>query len=147
MTITFGAIVIKSNKILLVRERSLKSAQLEKWNLVSGTFEESSDRTLSDAVQREVMEECGVTVSVEGLVAGYLSVTPVDKTLYLVFGCKAESEGVTISDDNVLDARYFDLERFWNISNDEIVHEDMKLVTKNFLEGTVVAPIQTVTYT
>jgi len=148
MNVTFGCVVLSKEKdrILLVREKSEKHKQLEKWNLVSGKADDPDEFIFDKAILREIQEETGIDVEVKGLIGVYESITPVDRAVYFVFGCYAKTVEVTISDKAVLDAKFFSFDEFWGISTDEIVHEDMKLVTKNFIDGKYIDVIRSVKY-
>ena len=146
MEVTFGCVVLKDDRILLVREKSEKHEQLEKWNIVSGKAEGRGEFIFGPAVKREIREETGIDVEVKGVVGIYESITPEDRTVYIVFGCEAKNENVAIGDKDVIDARFFDLKEFWEMTEDEIVHEDMKLVTRNFMDGKVIDLVKSVKY-
>jgi len=87
MNLTFGCIIIKKNQILLVKEENKKHPQLTKWNLLSGTIEGSSSLSIDHYIHKEVLEESGLKVKIKGIVTLYESITPMDRSLYIVFGC------------------------------------------------------------
>ncbi len=146
MNLTFGCIILKSNQILLVKEENKKHPQLTRWNLLSGTIEGGSATFLEDYVHKEVYEESGLEVEIKGVVALYESITPIDRSLYIVFGCKYKKGKIKVSDPDVSDCRFFDLDKFWKMGLDQIVHKDMKRVTKDFLSIKYVDPVRTVEY-
>lgn len=146
MNLTFGCIIIKKNQILLVKEENKKHPQLTKWNLLSGTVEDGSTLSLEDYIHKEIYEESGLEVKIKGVVALYESITPIDKSLYIVFGCEFKRGKIKVSEPDVLDCRFFDLDKFWKMELDQIVHKDMKRVTKDFLSSKYVDPVRTVEY-
>jgi len=62
--VAVGAIVVKAGKVLLVRRRREPSRGL--WSLPGGAVRRGEE--LREAVAREVREECGIDVRVEGVV-------------------------------------------------------------------------------
>ncbi|MCI0484343.1 MAG: NUDIX hydrolase [candidate division NC10 bacterium] len=62
--VAVGAIVVKADKVLLVRRRREPSRGL--WSLPGGAVRRGEG--LREAVAREVREECGIDVNVEGVV-------------------------------------------------------------------------------
>jgi len=62
--VAVGAIVVKAGKVLLVRRRTEPSRGL--WSLPGGAVKRGEE--LREAVAREVREECGIDVRVEGVV-------------------------------------------------------------------------------
>ncbi len=145
MKVNFGCIVLKDNRILLVREKSEKHKQLEKWNLISGKVEK--DEFIFDgAIMREIQEETGVRVKVKGVVAVYESVVMDERSLYFVVGCDALKEKIRITDSDIIDVKWFDLEDFWEMTDEELVHEDMKLVTKKYMDDKYINLVKHVRY-
>lgn len=76
----------------------------------------------------------------------YESITPKDKSLYFVVGCEALSDEVRTTDPEVIQVKWFDLTKFFELDNNVIVHKDMKLCTKNFLKKKYINLIKTVKY-
>jgi ADP-ribose pyrophosphatase YjhB (NUDIX family) len=62
--VAVGAVVVKAGKVLLVRRRREPSRGL--WSLPGGAVRRGEG--LREAVVREVREECGIDVKVEGVV-------------------------------------------------------------------------------
>lgn len=145
MKITFGCIIIYKKKILLVREKSEKSKQLEKWNFLSSTTK-LEEAVFKEAVKRAIKEESGVKVVIKGIIGVYESVTPKDTSLYFVVGCKASSDKITTTDPEVIEIKWFDLDEFFKLKEKEIVHKDMWLCARNFLKGKYINLIKTVKY-
>ncbi|MEA3357593.1 MAG: NUDIX domain-containing protein [Patescibacteria group bacterium] len=145
MNLAFGCVVILDQKILLVREESEKHKQLENWNIVSGKVD-SKEFIFDIAIKREIKEETGIKVDMKGVIAIYESITPVDRAVYFVVGCEALSKDIVIGDSDVKEAKFFELEKFWKMTEKELVHEDMKLVTRNFLDGKYIDIVKSVRY-
>ncbi len=64
--IKIGALVEKSGKLLLIKERRWQDAQY-RWNIIKGTFEPRRDRDLLQAAQREAKEEASASIKIRGL--------------------------------------------------------------------------------
>ncbi len=60
ITIKVSAQVEKDGKLLLIKEKT-PSSEGYKWNVIKGTFNPLGDRTLEDAITREIKEETGIS--------------------------------------------------------------------------------------
>jgi len=145
MNITFGCIILYNNKILLVKEKSHKTKKLEKWNIPSGSARKD-EFIFKSTIKQKMKEAMNLNIVVEGLVGVYESITPIDTTYYFVVGCKANSDIIKVNDPDILEAKFFTLEEFFNLEEDEIVHKDMWHVARKYLEGIFIDTLRTVQY-
>lgn len=136
MQVTFGCIIIHNKRsVLLVKEEGQPYDQLERWNLVSGKVGDSDDEIFNSGIEQEVNEETGVSISVKGLVAVYENIGKKGRWLYLVIGADALTTDIQIHDADVVDAQFIDLDEFYEMSDDELAHPDMKKVVRKYIEG------------
>jgi 8-oxo-dGTP diphosphatase len=84
------AIIEEQGKILLARRRDIGW-----WNLPGGGME--SGEAVDDALHREIMEEVGITVTIEYLVGVYSK--PQKNEVVLTFWCHPRSGSPTTSDE------------------------------------------------
>jgi ADP-ribose pyrophosphatase YjhB (NUDIX family) len=105
-SIGVGAVVLADAKALLVRLRY--GPHLNQWAIPGGYVEPGE--TADVAVQREILEETGVSAEVEGLIAVRSRFSPEENSAYLVFLLLATTEEAHPDGVEVSDARYFALD-------------------------------------
>jgi len=145
MNITFGCVIIHSSKILLVKEKSHKTKKLEKWNIPSGSARKD-EFIFKRTIKQKMKKAMNLNIVVEGLVGLYESITPIDTTYYFVVGCKTTSDIMNINDPDIVEAKFFLLDEFFNLPEPEIVHKDMWHVAKKYLDGILIDALRTVQY-
>jgi ADP-ribose pyrophosphatase YjhB (NUDIX family) len=64
-TIKVGVLIVEKGKSLLIKEWS-EDKKDYRWNIIKGTFDDSTDKQFSDCAIREAKEEAGVEVSLSG---------------------------------------------------------------------------------
>lgn len=101
------ALLVEGNKVLLIRRG--KEPFLGKWAIPGGFLEENE--TLEQCCVREVKEETGLEVGVEGLL-GVFSEPGRDprKTVGVVFMCKRIGGGEAKGGDDAEEAKWFPLD-------------------------------------
>ena len=61
ITLKVGVLVVFRGKLLLIKEKSSYDNQYH-WNIIKGTYEPGSDRSLIETAEREAKEEAGATI-------------------------------------------------------------------------------------
>ena len=131
MNIIAGCLVIKDNKILLVKEGI---EDCGKWNIPAGSAE--NFEKITDAAIRETFEETGLKVKLT-------SVLPIgeriinDKTFISVrFVAEIISGEIKIDDNEIIDAKWFSIEEFEKLGEEDLrSYEFNKQVVKNYIDG------------
>ncbi len=70
--IKVGSLIVKENKIFLIKEKIEKN-NISLWNIIKGTYEENSDKTIFDAAIRECKEEVSVEVKLISALGCYIA--------------------------------------------------------------------------
>lgn len=104
------------------------------WTLPGGYAEPGE--TVDVTIQREVLEETGVSAEVQGLIAVRSRVMPGENSMYLVFLLRTNSEEVHADGQEVLAARFLSLDEVRSLSESEISPMSLLIVTRA-LEGNV----------
>lgn len=101
------AIIHENQKFLLIREGNLKFKN--QWYFPGGTLEENEN--ISSGLMREVKEEAGYTIGINGISFLKYVDRPVSrKGLYIYCSCRTIAGAVKmISDEHSLEACWFDL--------------------------------------
>ena len=129
-SIGVGGVVLCGDKVLLVR---LKQGEAKDEWAIPGGFVEPGE-TIDTAVQREVLEETGVTAELQGLIAARSRVSPGENSVYLVFLLQASTEVTQADGVEVSEARYFTLAEVQTLPR---VRALTRLLATRALEGKV----------
>ena len=122
-TLGVGAVVIKNNKLLVIKDRIW-----QKYKLPGGYIDNKEN--ISQALKREVYEETGIKIELDSIVSlGHFSPSQFEKSnLYVVCSAKALSYEINIIDsDEIIEARWMDIDEYFNC-------EDIHIYNKNIVK-------------
>lgn len=129
MKVISGCLVIKDNKILMVKEAN--PICYGKWNFPAGHVDEGEK--IRAAAIREVFEETGCTVELRGILPIVSIKAPSGETHVLVrFIADIIKENIKFNPDEILDVKWIDIDEIKNMSIDEIRGLD---TTKEFIKA------------
>ena len=118
-----GAVVIKDDKLLVIKDRIL-----QKYKLPGGYMDDQEN--ISQALTREVFEETGVKIKLDSIVSlAHLSPSQFGQSnLYVVCKAKALSYEINIVDsEEIIEAKWMVLDEFFNC-------EDIHIYNKNIVK-------------
>ena len=127
-TLGVGAVVIKDNKLLVIKDKIW-----QKYKLPGGYIDDREN--ISQALQREVLEETGIKVELISITSlGHMYPSQFNQSnLYVVCSAKALSYDININDsDEIIDAKWIDLDEYFN---DEDIHIYNKDLVKNAMKN------------
>lgn len=117
MKVISGCLVIKENKILMVKEAN--PICYGKWNFPAGHVDEGEK--IRAAAIREVFEETGCTVKLKGLLPIVSIKAPSGETHVLVrFVADIVDENIKFNTDEILDVKWIDINEIKNMTINEI---------------------------
>lgn len=117
MKVISGCLVIKDNKILMVKEAN--PICYGKWNFPAGEVDEGEK--IRAAAIREVLEETGCTVNLKGVLPIVSIKAPNGETHVLVrFVADMVDENIMFDSREILDVKWMDFEKIKNMSINEI---------------------------
>ena len=117
MKVISGCLVIKDNKILMVKEAN--PICYGKWNFPAGHVDEGEK--IRAAAIREVLEETGCTVKLKGLLPIVSVKAPSGETHVLVrFIADIVGENIKFNTDEILDVKWIDISEIKNMTINEI---------------------------
>ena len=122
-TLGVGAVVIKDNKLLVIKDRLWK-----KFKLPGGYIDDKEN--ISTALKREIFEETGIKVELESIVSlGHFFPSQFEQSnLYVVCSAKALSTEINIIDcEEIIEAKWMDLDEYFNC-------EDIHIYNKNIVK-------------
>ena len=129
MKVISGCLVIKDNKILMVKEAN--PICYGKWNFPAGHVDEGEK--IRAAAIREVFEETGCTVELRGILPIVSIKAPSGETHVLVrFIADIVKENIKFNPDEILDVKWIDIDEIKNMGIDEIRGLD---TTKEFIKA------------
>lgn len=127
-TLGVGAVVIKDNRLLVVKDKIWK-----RFKLPGGYI--NATENISQAIKREVFEETGISIQLESIVS--LAHSPAsenkDSNIYIVCRATAFSEQINIIDCNeIIEAKWMDLDDYFNCND---IHLFNKNIVKTALQS------------
>lgn len=102
-SIGVGGVVLREDKVLLVRSASRRYAPM--WSIPGGFVER--DETMDLAIVREVQEETSINASVQGLIAARNRISDNENSAYFIFLLHAGDQKPKADNVEVSDAHYF----------------------------------------
>ena len=118
-----AACLVEKNKILLVKEG--KGPQNGLWGLPKGSVDEGELPQL--AVKRELREECGIDVEVQGLVGLRECLIKETPAIFIAYLVNSINPVIEIDNDEITDYGWFELQEFETLS---WISEAMKELAK-----------------
>jgi 8-oxo-dGTP diphosphatase len=121
-TIGVGAFVRDGNDILVIRDRVY-----QKFKLPGGYID--NEENISQALEREVLEETGIKVKLESIVSiGHFSPGQFNESnLYIVCNAKALSKTIKVADSQeIIEAKWIDVDEY--LDSEEIHPYNKKIV-------------------
>lgn len=117
MKVISGCLVIKENKILMVKEAN--PICYGKWNFPAGHVDEGEK--IRAAAIREVFEETGCIVKLKGVLPIVSVKTPSGETHVLVrFIADIVDENIKFNTDKILEVKWIDINEIKNMSINDI---------------------------
>ena len=118
-----AACLVEKNKILLVKEG--KGPQNGLWGLPKGSVDEGELPQL--AVKRELREECGIDIEVQGLVGLRECLIKETPAIFIAYLVNSINPVIEIDNDEITDYGWFELQDFETLS---WISEAMKELAK-----------------
>lgn len=138
MKIIAGCIIIRDNKILMVKEAQKKC--YGQWNYPAGKVDEFEK--ITDAAIREVYEETGCKVKLTGVLP-ICTVDNKNETLVVVkFIADILEENISFNKDEILDVKWIDINEIRNMTEKELRACDTNKDYIKFMEENRVYPLE-----
>ncbi len=133
MEIIVGGIIEKNGKFLLVQEAKEKC--YGKWNFPAGHLE--NNESLLDGAKREIIEECGCSVDINGVLK-IGNVVIGDKNILLIaFSTKLLKENISFNPKEILDVKWFTYEQILKMKDELRDYNWVTSVITAFVEGKI----------
>lgn len=105
-TIIVGGVIEKKGKFLLVQEAQEKCRG--KWNIPAGHLDKNEN--IFDAAKREILEETGCRVDLNGVLQIGNRVSENDIWISVIFSTKLLEENISFDKKEILDVKWFSYE-------------------------------------
>lgn len=139
MKVIVGGIIEKDGKYLLVQEAKKKC--YKKWNVPAGHLD--FNETLKQGAIREIKEETGCEVDVDGVCYIANIVMEDDLFVMIIFNCKLINETIKFDKEEILDVKWFGYDEIVNKMENELRGTHIRSAVINNKQN-LIAPIEIV---
>lgn len=138
MKVIAGCIIVRDNKILMVKEASKNC--YGQWNYPAGRVDEFEK--ITDAAIREVYEETGCKVKLTGVLP--ISSVDLEKETHVLIQFTAEivEEDIEFNTDEILEVKWIDINDIKNMTEKELRGCDVNKEYVKFIEKNRVYPLE-----
>lgn len=141
MKVISGCIILKDNKILMVKEAN--PVCYGKWNFPAGIVDEGEK--IQEAAHREILEETGCKVELKGVLPIVSVEAPGGETHVLIrFVAEILDENIIFDKAEILDAKWFEFNDVKNMTIDEVRGFDTTRKWLNDIENGNVYPVDVI---
>lgn len=138
MKVISGCVIIKDNKILMVKEAKKKC--YGQWNYPAGHVDEFEK--ITDAAIREVFEETGCKVKLKGVLP-IVSLDLEKETHILVrFTADILEENIKFDKDEILEVKWIDVEEIKNMTEKELRGYEANIKVIEDIEKNRIYPLE-----
>ncbi len=117
MVVIAGCLIVRDNKILMVKEAKKKC--YGQWNFPAGHVEENE--LITEAAIREAYEETGCKVKLTGVLPISTAILKEGETAIIVkFTADIIDENIKFDTKEILDVKWLDIEKVKNMTNREL---------------------------
>ena len=117
MVIIAGCLIVRDNKILMVKEAKKKC--YGQWNFPAGHVEENE--LITEAAIREAYEETGCKVKLTGVLPISTAILKEEETAIIVkFTADIIDENIKFDTKEIIDVKWLDIEKVKNMTNREL---------------------------
>ncbi|MBR3613695.1 MAG: NUDIX hydrolase [Clostridia bacterium] len=139
MKVIVGGVIEKDGKYLLVQEAKKKC--YEKWNFPAGHLD--FNESLKDGAIREIKEETGCDVELEGVCFIGNKTLEDDLFIMIVFNAKLINEDIKFDKEEILDVKWFDYDEIVNKMDYMLRGSYVKTAVMN-QKNNLIAPLEIV---
>lgn len=139
MVIIAGCIIVKENKILMVKEAKRKC--YGQWNFPAGHVEENE--LIMDAAIREAYEETGCRVKLTGVLPISTVILKEGETAVIVkFTADIIEENIRFDTKEILDVKWLDITKVKEMTEHELREYDTAIQDINNFENGKIYPLE-----
>ena len=138
MVIIAGCIIVKDNKVLMVKEA--KEKYYSQWNFPAGHVEEKE--LIPDAAIREALEETGCKVKLTGVLPISTVILKGEETAVIVkFTADIVDEDIKFNTKEILDVKWLDIINVKKMTKQELRGYDTAIQEINNFENGKIYPL------
>ena len=139
MVVIAGCLIVKDNKILMVKEAKKKC--YGQWNFPAGHVDELE--FITDAAIREAYEETGCKVKLTGVLPiCMVEAKDAEPRLMVRFTAEIVEENIKIDPDEILDVQWLDIEKVKNMTEQELRGYDTSIQFIKDFEDKKIYPLE-----
>lgn len=138
MKVIAGCVIVKNNKILMVKEA--KKKYYGQWNYPAGHLEEFEK--IMDGAIRETFEETGCKVKLTGVLP--IANIDLEKETHILIRFVAEiiEENISFDKEEILDVKWIEIEDIKKMKKEELRGYDIGIKTIYDIENNNIYPLE-----
>lgn len=141
--IIVGGVVKKDNKYLLVQESQENC--YGKWNIPAGHLDPNEN--VFEGAKREILEECGYNVEIEGIAEVANRVVPETEIFFVIFSTNIIDGDAKYDSKEILDVKWYTYEEILNMreklrSYDLIINAITAVENNNIMDKSIIKIIR-----
>ncbi len=138
MVIIAGCLIIRDNKVLMVKEAKKKC--YGQWNFPAGHVDEPEK--ITDAAIREVFEETGCKVKLTGVLPMCFANGKNGERLMVRFTADIIEENINFDTEEILEVKWIDIEDVKNMTKEELRVYDINIQFLKDFEENKIYPLE-----
>lgn len=139
MIVIAGGVIVRDNKVLMVKEAKKKC--YGQWNLPSGHADESEK--ITDAAIREIFEETGCRVKLTGVLPIYCADAEDGQTrIHVRFTADILEENIKFDKEEILEVKWIDIGELKNMTKQELRGYDINIQFIKDFEDKKIYPVE-----
>ena len=138
MVIISGCLIVRNNKVLMVKEAKKKC--YGQWNFPAGHVDELEK--ITDTAIREVFEETGCRIKLTGVLPICSVNTKNGERLMVRFTADIIEENIKFDTEEILDVKWIDIEDVKNMKKEELRGYDISIQFIKDFEDNRIYPLE-----
>lgn len=140
MVIIAGCLIVRDNKVLMVKEAHQKC--YGKWNFPAGHIDVGE--TIMDAAIRETFEETGCKIKLTGVLPICVVHKDINEEprLMIKFTADVIEENIVIDESEILEVKWIDIDKVKNMSEEELRGYDSSIALIKAFEENKIYPLE-----
>ena len=138
MIVISGCLIVRDNKVLMVKEAKKKC--YGQWNIPAGHVDEPEK--ITDAAIREIYEETGCKVKLTGVLPMITVIKENEQKLMVRFTADIIEENIKFDTEEILDVKWIDIEEIKNMPKEQLRAYNVNIQFIKDFEANKIYPLE-----